>query len=228
MARRVQQNSGALISSLFCRREKILDGCLLWFLGFFSLISKASGLSVLHFPHGMSFLRVLQRGKQAALSINPTLRINNRDLCKEKNSYQLLRKHLNSFRDMQAKRETAKCIKKPAVSESAGSQNQPNPASRCFSCSENLHRGAWAPAQSWVLSSKNLTSSFRRAAAPGKSDFIRKEVHPEKCPSHDLVQWQYSWELSCKNKDGKERWEKCLKEGVFLQCWNAYRSALLL
>lgn len=42
-----QQNSGTLISSLFCRRKKILDGFPLWILGFFSLMSKSSGVSVL-------------------------------------------------------------------------------------------------------------------------------------------------------------------------------------
>lgn len=41
---------------------------------------------------------------------------------------------------------------------------------------EHLHRGAWAPAQSWVLSSKNLTSSFRRAAAPGKNDYNKSRT----------------------------------------------------
>lgn len=43
---RVQQNSGTLISSLFCRRKKIPDGFPLWILGFFSLISKSSGVSM--------------------------------------------------------------------------------------------------------------------------------------------------------------------------------------
>lgn len=54
---------------------------------FFSLTSKASGLSLLRFPHGMSSLRLLQLGQQAALSINATHRIDNRDPCKEKTAF---------------------------------------------------------------------------------------------------------------------------------------------
>lgn len=103
-----------------------------------------------------------------------------------------------------------------------GSQIQPNsdcvPASKCLSSSEHLgvHRGAQAPAQSGVLSSKYLVSPSRRAAAPKKNDFTMKEgktgKHFEKCPSYGLVQRQWSWELSCKNTDGRERWEKWVSE----------------
>lgn len=74
------------------------------------------------------------------------------------------------------------------------------------------------PAQSGILSSKKLVSSYRRAAAaaPKRNDFTVKEGktgrHLEKCPSRDLVQWQGSRELSCKNADGRERWEKWVFE----------------
>lgn len=78
---RVQQNNGALISSLFCGRKKNPDVFPLHSF-YFSLTSKASGLFVRPFPHGMSSLRVLQLRGKAALFSNATRRI--RDLCKEK------------------------------------------------------------------------------------------------------------------------------------------------
>lgn len=146
------------------------------------------------FPHGVSSLRVLQL-EQAALSINAILRINNRDLWKENTATQEASK---SYSRHARKEGESKMHEKeqwsPNQLASRTSQIQHSDVSLV---QEHFHTEAWTPAQSWVLCSKNLTS-FRRAAAPGKKEFTMKAGHLEKCPSHDLVQWQSSLELSCK------------------------------
>lgn len=80
----IQQNNGAWISSLFCGKEKNPDAFLLYSFNFFHWPPKVQGFQCT--TSLSSSLRLLQLGEQAAPSINATHRINNRDLCKEKNS----------------------------------------------------------------------------------------------------------------------------------------------
>lgn len=66
-----------------------------------------------------------------------------------KKQHSVLQNHLNTFLDVQGKKEKTECIKRAGGLKAAGSQDWPNPdcvpASRCSSSSEHLgvHRGAW-------------------------------------------------------------------------------------
>lgn len=130
VAGRVQQNSGILISSLFCRREKILDGFPLWFLGFFHWPQNLRGFAC---PFPSWYFITESPPVRRAGSTAHQCHSQNQQQGPVQGKKQLLRKHLNPIADMQANRGRTKCIKRTTVSKSAGSQDQPNPAPRCFS-----------------------------------------------------------------------------------------------
>lgn len=85
VAGKVWQNSGILISSLFCRREKILGGFPLWFLGFFTLTSKSSGLSV---PPSLMVCQNWESSSQESRQHCPSMPLSEpttgKETCKEK------------------------------------------------------------------------------------------------------------------------------------------------